>query len=268
LTTAAGAYSGELQFLPWGQVWTNTGSGFQVYAKLLQYDPETDGYHTPNRYYIPRHDRWLTPDPGGLSVVKPDDPQTWNMYAYVRGNPVTLTDANGLQGEGAPAGAEGSGCTNANADTCNMSKGDITPLPLPQPSPLPPPPPPLPLPPEGGPIEPLPLPGVSAGVLGLAAVDLALLGYDIYKGYELYESHSLSQNKPGREITPDVNKDAFDPIRVTPARRNKITGEVWVPDKSGHYGGRHWEVYRNTRDYEKGNRDRAVDPIGNTIKQY
>jgi len=34
----------------------------------------------------------MTPDPGGRSVVKLDDPQTWNMYAYVGNNPTTLND--------------------------------------------------------------------------------------------------------------------------------------------------------------------------------
>jgi hypothetical protein len=42
-----------------------------------------------------------------------------------------------------------------------------------------------------------------------------------------------------------------------PAKKNKITGEVWIKDKK-HKD--HWEVYKNQKEYEKenGKRDRAV----------
>jgi hypothetical protein len=46
---------------------------------------------------LPLNGRWLSPDPGGLKVIHLDDPQTWNMYAYVRNNPTTLTDPTGLE---------------------------------------------------------------------------------------------------------------------------------------------------------------------------
>jgi hypothetical protein len=50
--------------------------GVPVYASLLWYDPEVDGYQPPNRYLVPRLNRWLSPDPAGEKVVELDDPQT------------------------------------------------------------------------------------------------------------------------------------------------------------------------------------------------
>jgi RHS repeat-associated protein len=45
------------------------------------------------RYYSPFYGRFLTLDP---VTGKPADPQSWNRYAYVRGNPLTFLDPTGL----------------------------------------------------------------------------------------------------------------------------------------------------------------------------
>jgi RHS repeat-associated protein len=66
-----------------------------MFAKLPDYDAETDQYNTLARHYTPMG-RWMSPDPGGLKVVRLDDPQTWNMYAYAHNNPTTVTDPSGL----------------------------------------------------------------------------------------------------------------------------------------------------------------------------
>jgi RHS repeat-associated protein len=89
--------SQERLFYPFGELWTGAGSSgmHQTFAKLPDYDAETDQYNTLNRHYTPSG-RWMSPDPGGLQVVRLDDPQTWNMYAYVRNNPTTLSDPTGL----------------------------------------------------------------------------------------------------------------------------------------------------------------------------
>ena len=99
-TTQTGANEGDIQTYPWGQTWQSTGplsSG--IYAGLssflCQVAPCPD--QSKSRDYPSSFGRWMTPDPGGLKIVRPDDPQTWNMYAYVQNNPLTLNDPSGLQ---------------------------------------------------------------------------------------------------------------------------------------------------------------------------
>jgi RHS repeat-associated protein len=62
----------------------------------LERDAESGLDHTLNRQYPSNIGRWLTPDPAGKKAVKLNDPQSWNVYAYVRNNPTTLTDPTGL----------------------------------------------------------------------------------------------------------------------------------------------------------------------------
>jgi uncharacterized protein RhaS with RHS repeats len=67
LTTHAGSAVEDVLFYPWGQVWQNPSgaypnSFYQIFASLQLYDPSTDGYVPPFRYYIPEQGRWLTPD--------------------------------------------------------------------------------------------------------------------------------------------------------------------------------------------------------------
>lgn len=52
-------------------------------------DETTGLYDYGQRYYSPSSSRWLSPDPAGTV-------DGLNLYAYVRGNPVTFTDPNGL----------------------------------------------------------------------------------------------------------------------------------------------------------------------------
>ncbi len=57
------------------------------------------------------------------------------------------------------------------------------------------------------------------------------------------------------EHTPDTRPDLFEPVRGRRARRSRETGEVWQADL---LHGDHWEVYKTVRDFERGNRERAV----------
>jgi len=96
-TDCTGKNVQERLYYPFGESWNGAGSlgMHQEFAQLPDYDPETDQYNTPNRHYTPMG-RWLTPDPSGVKAARLDDPQTWNMYAYARNNPTTVTDPSGL----------------------------------------------------------------------------------------------------------------------------------------------------------------------------
>ena len=59
-------------------------------------DTVSNLYDFPAREYNGIQGRWPSPDPAGISSVDPTDPQTWNRYAYVRNNPLALTDPTGM----------------------------------------------------------------------------------------------------------------------------------------------------------------------------
>jgi RHS repeat-associated protein len=48
------------------------------------------------RRYSPTQGRWISPDPSGLNAVDPNNPQSWNRYAYVLNNPLSYRDPLGL----------------------------------------------------------------------------------------------------------------------------------------------------------------------------
>ena len=58
-------------------------------------DTESGNDYFGARYYASSMGRFLSPDPL-LNSGRPDDPQTWNRYAYVRNNPLGRTDPSGL----------------------------------------------------------------------------------------------------------------------------------------------------------------------------
>jgi RHS repeat-associated protein len=66
----------------------------------MEYDGESNQYHTQFRQYEPPPGRWTSPDPSGTKAVSLSNPQTWNMYAYATNNPTTLTDPLGLDSNG------------------------------------------------------------------------------------------------------------------------------------------------------------------------
>ena len=88
-TTFDGSRFDDILYYPWGQYWA--GEGF-VFAGMDHYWEDVL-HNTPNRQYAFYEGRWLSPDPLAGDVT---NPQSLNRYAYVLGNPTTLTDPLGL----------------------------------------------------------------------------------------------------------------------------------------------------------------------------
>ena len=62
------------------------------------------------RYYASSMGRFMSPDPVFATVDRLMDPQQWNMYSYVRNNPLSLTDPTGLDFN--------LSCSGGNTATC------------------------------------------------------------------------------------------------------------------------------------------------------
>jgi RHS repeat-associated protein len=58
-------------------------------------DAETSLDYAKNRYHQPGMGRFMSPDPYRGSA-KPNNPKTWNRYAYTNGDPINFVDRNGL----------------------------------------------------------------------------------------------------------------------------------------------------------------------------
>jgi RHS repeat-associated protein len=79
---------------PFGEAYAQTGTTDLSFSGTNQ-DTIYGLFDFPAREYNGIHGRWPSPDPAGISSVHMNDPQTWNRYAYVRNNPLRLTDPTG-----------------------------------------------------------------------------------------------------------------------------------------------------------------------------
>jgi RHS repeat-associated protein len=77
------------------------------------------------RYISSTMGRFMSPDPSGLSYANPFDPQSFNLYSYVRNNPLINTDPTGLDcvhinnDTGAYEGFESGDCDNSTEALAN-----------------------------------------------------------------------------------------------------------------------------------------------------
>jgi RHS repeat-associated protein len=85
----------SMDYLPFGeQIAGNTASTHKFTGKERDSESGLDNFGA--RYNSSAMGRFMSPDPGNISaILNQDDPQSWNAYAYVRNNPVNLTDEDG-----------------------------------------------------------------------------------------------------------------------------------------------------------------------------
>ncbi len=81
-------------YAPFGETYASSGTPDLSFTGQ---NPDTTGgdYDFQYRAYS-NQGRWASPDPSGLAASNMSDPQTLNLYAYVRNSSISLTDSLGL----------------------------------------------------------------------------------------------------------------------------------------------------------------------------
>ena len=83
--------------LPYGDGLNCTGTDAnQLHFTGKERDQESGNDYFGARYYANSMGRWLSPDPSGQYFANPENPQTWDLYAYVANNPLVNVDPFGL----------------------------------------------------------------------------------------------------------------------------------------------------------------------------
>jgi len=100
-TDLAGAVEQTYASLPFGDcpdgdTLSCTGGATEHHFTGKERDSESGNDYFGARYYASSMGRMLSPDPVFASAARVMDPQQWNMYAYARNNPLSITDPTGM----------------------------------------------------------------------------------------------------------------------------------------------------------------------------
>jgi len=94
-TAGRGVYS-ITAYGPYGEQYAASGTSDPSFTGENS-DTVPSLYDFLYRENSPSQGRWISPDPAGLGVVDPTNPQTWNRYAYALNNPLSNIDPTGLE---------------------------------------------------------------------------------------------------------------------------------------------------------------------------
>jgi RHS repeat-associated protein len=99
-TSSVGTAELTCQSLPFGDPTsfpcTSTPATEQFFTGYER-DSETGNDYAQARHYANSMGRFLSPDPSGLKYADQMNPQSFNLYSYVRNNPLINTDPTGLE---------------------------------------------------------------------------------------------------------------------------------------------------------------------------
>jgi RHS repeat-associated protein len=92
-STSSRTVSSTVAYAPFGETYAPFGTPDSSFTGE---NPDTVGtdYDFPDREYSTQG-RWASPDPAGLAAEHPRNPQSWNRYAYVLGDPLDNMDPTG-----------------------------------------------------------------------------------------------------------------------------------------------------------------------------
>ena len=130
VTNNAANTSFEQSTLPFGTAMPSESTGFsnQVFTSYDR-SPIAGLDYAVNRTYSPGQGRFTTVDPIGMASTSPFDPQSLNLYSYVRNNPIDFIDPSGLDDcpEGTDARPDATGtiqCVGAGAYKVDAQNSD------------------------------------------------------------------------------------------------------------------------------------------------
>jgi RHS repeat-associated protein len=96
VTNSSGSILDDSDFYPFGgerPITSSSGNSYKFTGQERDSESGLDNFGA--RYYSSNMGRFMSPDPDNAGA-SPDNPQSWNAYAYVLGNPLNLTDPDGL----------------------------------------------------------------------------------------------------------------------------------------------------------------------------